>query len=214
MNIDDRQYIEFIKKLTEANLDERFLNIAKSCGIICDLTAEGKRFALYRYYVNRIKECSDRINLLKHSVLPTLESNLKKFNEHQDAALNEPYRDVELEKTSAGLFEVKLKKIENAKMISTYGWNGRSPKSYKTGKCKIVVENFDELPYKLKKKFVDMQTTLVLYDIYKYKKELKAVREYISDAKKLLRKLDRLSEEEVNIYYDRMKSDNFVLEEI
>ena len=53
----------------------------------------------------------------------------------------------------------------------------------------------------MKKDFWRMQYTILKYDCFLHQKELANAKKQIAYSKRIIQKLDRLSEEEVRIYY-------------
>ena len=59
----------------------------------------------------------------------------------------------------------------------------------------------------MKKDFWRMQYTILKYDRFLHQKELANAKKQITYSKRVIQKLDRLSEEEVNIYYREVVED-------
>lgn len=59
----------------------------------------------------------------------------------------------------------------------------------------------------MKKDFWRMQYTILKYDLLLHQKELANAKKQIAYSKRIIQKLDRLSEEEVKIYYREVVED-------
>ena len=59
----------------------------------------------------------------------------------------------------------------------------------------------------MKKDFWRMQYTILKYDRFLHQKELANAKKQIAYSKRIIQKLDRLSEEEVKIYYREVVED-------
>lgn len=88
---------------------------------------------------------------------------------------------------------------DDTKHIHSHSW--RSVKEHKPNKVSFVIDDWSSLSKQMKKDFWRMQYTILKYDRFLHQKELTNAKKQIAYSKRIVQKLDRLSEEEVKIYY-------------
>ena len=93
----------------------------------------------------------------------------------------------------------------DTKHIHSHCW--RHIKDSKPNKVSFVIDEWSSLSKQMKKDFWRMQYTILKYDRFLHQKELANAKKQIAYSKRIIQKLDRLSEEEVKIYYREVVED-------
>lgn len=175
-----------------------FRKCCEDVGIRIDMTIEEMKTEIRQFHEAKIKWGSFKINEEKDVYLPNIEKeieNLKK--EGLNAIKKFGHKDFDtLDWTGKPkTFTVS----DDTKHIHSHSW--RSVKEHKPNKVSFVIDDWSSLSKQMKKDFWRMQYTILKYDRFLHQKELTNAKKQIAYSKRIVQKLDRLSEEEVKIYY-------------
>lgn len=174
-----------------------FREYCEDVGILMDMTVEEMKTKIRSYHKQKIAWSDTIINTLKDVRLPEIEEAIKTLEEKGFDAIQK-YGSQTM-KTFNWTGKEKTYKVEKARLIKSLGFC--TTKEHCPNKTCILIENWDDLSNQMKKEFWKMQRTLLRYDRYMSRKRLAKHRKQIAYSKRVIQKLDRLSEEEVRIYY-------------
>ena len=181
-----------------------FRKYCEDVGIRMDMTVEEMKTEIRTFHEGKIKWSSFTINEEKDVYLPAIEKeldNLKK--EGLNAILKFGHKDFD---TLDWTGKPKTFTVSNdTKHIHSHSW--RSVKEQKPNKVSFVIDDWSSLSKQMKKDFWRMQYTILKYDRFLHQKELANAKKQIAYSKRIIQKLDRLSEEEVKIYYREVVED-------
>ena len=185
---------KFFSDITEGRVFRKYCN---DVGIETDMIIEEMKTKIRSYHKDRIAWSDTVINTLKDVRLPEIEAAIKTLEEKGFDAIQK-YGN-QIMKTFDWTGKEKTYKVENARLIKSLGFY--TTKEHCPNKTCILIENWDDLSNQMKREFWRMQRTLLRYDRYMSRKRLAKHRKQIAYSKRIIQKLDRLSEEEVKIYY-------------
>lgn len=178
-----------------------FRDACESIGIDLELSVEEMKTSLRNYHKRQMEISSTRINLIKDVTLPNIEKNIKELEEKGFSAIRE-FRASTF-KITRGKGELEYQ-VTNARVISTHN----TYKVCEPNKVYLVIDNWESLSKNMKKQFWRMQRTLFRFDRYLIQKDLKEYRKQLAYSKRIVEKLERLSEEEIKIYYREYVEDS------
>ena len=193
------------KFFADPNKGPIFRQYCEDVGIRMDMTIEEMKTVINKHHNRLIMWYSYTINEMKDVRLPEIEKEIKELKENGFDAIPS------YGKTKFDTFEWTGKDktytvSRDTKYIHNYHWH--STKEQCPNKTGIVVDDWSNLSKQMKKDFWRMQYTLYKYDRYMAQKKLKEARKQIAYSKRIIQKLDRLSEEEVRIYYSDVVKDS------
>ena len=168
-----------------------------------DMTVEEMKTKIRGYHKDKIAWSDTIINTLKDVRLPEIEEAIKTLEEKGFDAIQK-YGNQTM-KTFDWTGKEKTYRVEKARLIKSLGFG--TTKEHCPNKTCILIENWDDLSNQMKKEFWKMQRTLLKYDRYMSQKRLAKHKKQIAYSKRVIQKLDRLSEEEVRIYYKDVVKD-------
>ena len=179
----------------------------KNCedvGIKMDITIEEMKTSIRKFHEKKIEWASYTINIQKDTHLPEIEKEIKILKKNGlDAIPKFGFKDFN---TIDWTGKPKTYIISNdTKHIHSHGW--RHIKESKPNKVSFVIDDWDSLSNQMKRDFWRMQYTILKYDRFLQQKELANAKKQIAYSKRIIQKLDRLSEEEVKIYYRKVVED-------
>jgi hypothetical protein len=163
-----------------------------------DMTIEEMRTSIRDFHEGKIRWASFTKNEEKDIFLPKIEEEIAHLKKDGfDAIPKFGHRDFD---TLDWTGKPKSFTVSNdTKHIHSHSW--RSTKEYKPNKVSFVIDDWTSLSKQMKKDFWRMQYTILKYDRFLHQKELEKAKKQIAYSKRVIQKLDRLSEEEVKIYY-------------
>lgn len=175
-----------------------FKKCCEDVGIDMDTTIEEMKTSIRMFHEDKIKWASYQINEEKDVYLPAIEKEIENLKKDGFNAISKfGYKDFN---TIDWTGKPKIYTVSNdTKHIHSHSW--RSIKEHKPNKVSFVIDDWDSLSKQMKKDFWRMQFTILKYDRFLHQKELTNAKKQIAYSKRIIQKLDRLSEEEVKIYY-------------
>lgn len=181
-----------------------FRKHCEDVGIRMDMTIEEMRTSIRKFHEKKIEWASYTINIQKDTHLPEIEKEIKILKKNGlDAIPKFGFKDFN---TIDWTGKPKTYIISNdTKHIHSHSW--RSIKESKPNKVSFVIDDWDSLSNQMKRDFWRMQYTILKYDRFLHQKELANAKKQIAYSKRVIQKLDRLSEEEVKIYYREVVED-------
>lgn len=186
------------KFFSNAEKGRVFRKYCEDVGIRMDTTIEEMKTSIRDFHEGKIKWSSYQINEEKDVYLPAIEKEIAALKKDGlDAIPKFGHRDFDtLEWTG----KPKTFTVSNdTKHIHSHSW--RTVKEQRPNKVSFVIDDWDSLSKQMKKDFWRMQFTILKYDRFLHQKELTNSKKQIAYSKRIIQKLDRLSEEEVKIYY-------------
>ena len=192
------------KFFSDSDNGNLFRKHCEDVGIRMDMTIEEMKTSIRKYHEKKIEWASYTINIQKDTHLPEIEKEIKILKKNGlDAIPKFGFKDFN---TIDWTGKPKTYIISNdTKHIHSHGW--RHIKESKPNKVSFVIDDWDSLSNQMKKDFWRMQYTILRYDRFLHQKELANAKKQIAYSKRIIQKLDRLSEEEVKIYYRKVVED-------
>lgn len=192
---------KFFSDITEGRVFRKYCN---DVGIKMDMTIEEMKTSIRKFHETKIIWASYTINIQKDTNLPEIEKEIKILKKNRlDAIPKFGFKDFN---TIDWIGKPKTYIISNdTKHIHSHCW--RSIKESKPNKVSFVIDDWDSLSNQMKRDFWRMQYTILKYDRFLHQKELANAKKQIAYSKRVIQKLDRLSEEEVKIYYREVVED-------
>lgn len=192
------------KFFSDTDNGKLFRKHCEDVGIRVDMTIEEMRTSIRKFHEKKIEWASYTINIQKDTHLPEIEKEIKILKKNGlDAIPKFGFKDFN---TIDWTGKPKTYIISNdTKHIHSHGW--RSIKESKPNKVSFVIDDWDSLSNQMKRDFWRMQYTILKYDRFLHQKELANAKKQIAYSKRVIQKLDRLSEEEVKIYYREVVED-------
>jgi len=178
-----------------------FREACESVGINLEYTVEEMKTSLRNFHKRNIEMFSTKINLIKDVTLPNIERNIKDLEEKGFSAIRIFRGNTFRTSNSSGVVDYPVK---DGRIIATHS-------TYKVcalNKVYLVVDNWESLSKNMKSQFWRMQRTLFRFDRFLVQKDLKEFRKQLAYSRRVVEKLDRLSEEEVKVYYKKMVEDD------
>lgn len=192
------------KFFSDTDNGKLFRKHCEDVGIRMDMTIEEMRTSIRKFHEKKIEWASYTINIQKDTHLPEIEKEIKILKKNGlDAIPKFGFKDFN---TIDWTGKPKTYIISNdTKHIHSHSW--RSIKESKPNKVSFVIDDWDSLSNQMKRDFWRMQYTILKYDRFLHQKELANAKKQIAYSKRVIQKLDRLSEEEVKIYYREVVED-------
>ena len=192
------------KFFSDTDNGKLFRKHCEDVGIRIDMTIEEMKTSIRKFHEKKIEWASYTINIQKDTHLPEIEKEIKILKKNGlDAIPKFGFKDFN---TIDWTGKPKTYIISNdTKHIHSHGW--RHIKESKPNKVSFVIDNWDSLSNQMKRDFWRMQYTILKYDRFLHQKELANAKKQITYSKRIIQKLDRLSEEEVKIYYHKVVDD-------
>lgn len=181
-----------------------FRKYCEDVGIRMDMTIEEMKTSIRTFHEDKIRRASFTINEEKDVHLPTIEKEIESLKKEGLNAISKfGHKDFD---TLDWTGKPKTFIISNdTKHIHSHSW--RKTKEQRPNKVSFVIDEWSSLSNQMKKDFWRMQYTILKYDRFLHQKELAAAKKQIAYSKRVIQKLDRLSEEEVKIYYREVVED-------
>lgn len=202
MNITNEMFIKlanfFFKDEKRGKL---FREACESVGINLELSVEEMRTSLRNFHKRNIERFSTKINLIKDVTLPNIEKNIKDLEKNGLSAIRIFRGNTFRTSNRSGVVDYP---VIDGRIIATHS-------TYNVcalNKVYLVVDNWESLSKNMKSQFWRMQRTLFRFDRFLVQKDLKEFRKQLAYSRRVVEKLDRLSEEEVKIYYQKMVEDD------
>ena len=192
------------KFFSDTDNGKLFRKHCEDVGIRIDMTIEEMKTSIRKFHEKKIEWASYTINIQKDTHLPEIEKEIKILKKNGlDAIPKFGFKDFN---TIDWTGKPKTYIISNdTKHIHSHGW--RHIKESKPNKVSFVIDDWDSLSNQMKRDFWRMQYTILRYDRFLHQKELANAKKQIAYSKRIIQKLDRLSEEEVKIYYRKVVED-------
>ena len=192
------------KFFSDSDNGKLFRKRCEDVGIKMDITIEEMKTSIRKFHEKKIEWASYTINIQKDTHLPEIEKEIKILKKNGlDAIPKFGFKDFN---TIDWTGKPKTYIISNdTKHIHSHGW--RHIKESKPNKVSFVIDDWDSLSNQMKRDFWRMQYTILKYDRFLHQKELANAKKQIAYSKRIIQKLDRLSEEEVKIYYRKVVED-------
>ena len=171
-----------------------FRDACESVGIDLELSVEEMKTSLRNYHKRKIESYSTKINLIKDVTLPNIERNIKDLEDNGLSAIRKFRGSTFRTSNRSGVVDYPF---TDGRIISTHN-------TYNVcalNKVYLVVDNWENLSKNMKSQFWKMQRTLFRFDRFLVQKDLKEYRKQLAYSRRIIEKLDRLSEEEVKVYY-------------
>ena len=192
------------KFFSDTENGKMFRKNCEDVGIKMDMTIEEMKTSIRKLHEKKIEWASYTINIQKDTYLPEIEKEIKILKKNGLDAI--PKFGFKSFTTFDWTGKEKTYAISNdTKHIHSHGW--RNIKESKPNKVSFVIDEWDSLSNQMKKDFWRMQYTILKYDRFLHQKELAKAKKQIAYSKRIIQKLDRLSEEEVKIYYREVAED-------
>lgn len=191
------------KFFADKNNGRIFRKYCEELDIRMDMTVEEMKTSIRDYHTRKIAWSDAIINGLKDVRLPEIEKSIKDLEEKGFDAIQK-YGNPTM-KTFKWTGEEIVYNVENARIIKSWGFG--TTKEHCPNKTCILIENWEDLSNHMKKEFWRMQRTLLRYDRVMSQKRLAKHRKQIAYSKRVIQKLNRLSEEGVRIYYKEVVKD-------
>lgn len=173
---------------------ELFKNACESIGIDLELTIEEMKTTLRNYHKNMIVRYSTEINLIKDVTLPNIEKNIKVLEDNGLSAIKKFRANTFRVHGGRGVVDYP---VTDARIISTHN----TYSGCELNKVYFMVDNWESLSKNMKSQLWRMQRTLFRFDRFLVQKNLKELRKQLAHSRRIVEKLNRLSEEEIKIYY-------------
>lgn len=181
-----------------------FRKHCEDVGIEMDITIEEMKTSIRKLHEKKIEWASYTINIQKDTYLPEIEKEIMILKKNGLDAI--PKFGFKSFTTFDWTGKEKTYAISNdTKHIHSHCW--RHIKESKPNKVSFVIDEWSSLSNQMKKDFWRMQYTILKYDRFLHQKELANAKKQIAYSKRIIQKLDRLSEEEVKIYYREVVED-------
>ena len=192
------------KFFSDTDNGKLFRKHCEDVGIRIDMTIEEMKTSIRKFHEKKIEWASYTINIQKDTHLPEIEKEIKILKKNGlDAIPKFGFKDFN---TIDWTGKPKTYIISNdTKHIHSHGW--RHIKESKPNKVSFVIDDWDSLSNQMKRDFWRMQYTILKYDRFLHQKELANAKKQIAYSKRIIQKLERLSEEEVKIYYRKVVED-------
>lgn len=192
---------KFFSDITEGRVFRKYCN---DVGIKIDMTIEEMKTSIRKLHEKKIEWASYTINIQKDTYLPEIEKEIMILKKNGlDAIPKFGFKDFN---TIDWTGKPKTYTIStDTKHIHSHCW--RDIKDSKPNKVSFVIDGWSLLSKQMKKDFWRMQYTILKYDRFLHQKELANAKKQIAYSKRIIQKLDRLSEEEVKIYYREVVED-------
>lgn len=192
------------KFFSDTDNGKLFRKHCEDVGIRMDMTIEEMRTSIRKFHEKKIEWASYTINIQKDTYLPEIEKEINILKKNGlDAIPKFGFKDFN---TIDWTGKPKTYIISNdTKHIHSHSW--RHIKESKPNKVSFVIDEWSSLSNQMKKDFWRMQYTILKYDRFLHQKELANAKKQIAYSKRIIQKLDRLSEEEVKIYYREVVED-------
>ena len=186
------------KFFADPNKGRVFREYCEDVGIKMDFTIEEMKTSIRKFHENKIIWASSTINEEKDSILPGIEKEIMILKKNGfDAIPKFGFKDFN---TIDWTGTPKTYTIStDTKHIHSHCW--KHIKESKPNKVSFVIDDWSSLSKQMKKDFWRVQYTILKYDRFLHQKELANAKKQIAYSKRVIQKLDRLSEEEVRIYY-------------
>jgi hypothetical protein len=186
------------KFFSDSTKGKVFRKYCEDVGIRMDMTIEEMRTSIRDFHEGKIRWASFTKNEEKDIFLPKIEEEIAHLKKDGFNAIPKfGHRDFD---TLDWTGKPKSFTVSNdTKHIHSHSW--RSVKEQKPNKVSFVIDDWTSLSKQMKKDFWRMQYTILKYDRFLHQKELEKAKKQIAYSKRVIQKLDRLSEEEVKIYY-------------
>ena len=192
---------KFFSDITEGRVFRKYCN---DVGIEMDMTIEEMKTSIRKLHEKKIEWASYTINIQKDTYLPEIEKEIMIIKKNGLDAI--PKFGFKSFTAFDWTGKEKTYAISNdTKHIHSHGW--RHIKESKPNKVSFVIDEWSSLSKQMKKDFWRMQYTIMKYDRFLHQKELVNAKKQIAYSKRIIQKLDRLSEEEVKIYYREVVED-------
>lgn len=195
----------FIKLANHFFKDEKrgklFRDACESVGINLEFSIEEMRTSLRNFHKRNIERLSTKINLIKDVTLPNIEKNIKDLEDNGLSAIRKFRGSTFRTSNCSGVVDYP---VTDGRIIATHS-------TYNVcalNKVYLVVDNWESLSKNMKSQFWRMQRTLFRFDRFLVQKDLKEYRKQLAFSRRIVEKLDRLSEEEVKVYYKKMVEDS------
>lgn len=181
-----------------------FRKHCEDVGIEMDMTIEEMKTSIRKFHENKIIWASYTINIQKDTYLPEIEKEINILKKNGFDAI--PKFGFKSFTTFDWTGKEKTYTIStDTKHIHSHCW--RHIKESKPNKVSFVIDKWSSLSKQMKKDFWRMQYTILKYDRFLHQKELTNAKKQIAYSKRVIQKIDRLSEEEVKIYYREVVED-------
>lgn len=181
-----------------------FRKHCEDVGIEMDMTIEEMKTSIRKFHENKIIWASSTINEEKDSILPGIEKEIMILKKNGLDAI--PKFGFKSFNTIDWTGKEKTYAVStDTKHIHSHCW--RHIKEHKPNKVSFVIDDWSSLSKQMKKDFWRVQFTILKYDRFLYQKKLNEAKKQIAYSKRIIQKLDRLSEEEVKIYYREVVED-------
>ena len=186
---------KFFLDITEGRVFRKYCD---DVGIEMDMTIEEMKTSIRKFHENKIIWASSTINEEKDSILPEIEKEIMILKKNGlDAIPKFGFKDFN---TIDWTGKPKTYTIStDTKHIHSHCW--KHIKESKPNKVSFVIDDWSSLSKQMKKDFWRVQFTILKYDRFLHQKKLNEAKKQIAYSKRIIQKLDRLSEEEVRIYY-------------
>lgn len=178
-----------------------FRDACESIGIDLELSLEEMKTSLRNYHKRQIEKSSRSVNIVKDITLPNIERNIKDLEDNGLSAIRK-FRGSTFKSVRPSC--VIEQQVTDGRIIATHS----TYNVCELNKAYIVVDNWESLSKNMKSQLWKVQRTLFRLDRFLVQKELKEHRKQIAYSKRIVEKLDRLSEEEVKVYYKKMVEDD------
>ena len=173
-------------------------------GIEMDMIIEEMKISIRKFHENKIVWASSTINEEKDSILPEIEKEIMILKKNGFDAI--PKFGFKSFNTIDWTGKEKIYAVStDTKHIHSHCW--RHIKDSKPNKVSFVIDEWSSLSKQMKKDFWRVQFTILKYDRFLHQKKLNEAKKQIAYSKRVIQKLDRLSEEEVKIYYRKVLED-------
>lgn len=181
-----------------------FRKHCEDVGIEMDMTIEEMKTSIRKFHENKIVWASSTINEEKDSILPEIEKEIMILKKNGFDAI--PKFGFKSFNTIDWTGKEKIYAVStDTKHIHSHCW--RHIKESKPNKVSFVIDDWSSLSKQMKKDFWRVQFTILKYDRFLHQKKLNEAKKQIAYSKRVIQKLDRLSEEEVKIYYREVVED-------
>lgn len=192
------------KFFSDTDNGKLFRKHCEDVGIEMGMTVEEMKTSIRKLHEKKIEWASYTINIQKDTHLPEIEKEIKILKKNGlDAIPKFGFKDFN---TIDWTGKPKTYTVStDTKHIHSHCW--RHIKESKPNKVSFVIDDWDSLSNQMKRDFWRMQYTILKYDRFLHQKELANAKKQIAYSKRIIQKLDRLSEEEVKIYYREVVED-------
>ncbi len=208
MTVDTREFAaRMLERLMQAmpysSAQEKIRKTFEEEGVHEEYTNPEKRTWLNDYVRNELRNLSAHKSWLKQIGLPMIEYKIKylKLTHELDTTTHVPTFKRDGTKYDFGN---RMPKGGKAYEITTRGardhyLTGR----FRVGESHLVIEDTENIPECVHRYLEDTQMALYKYDRWRLQKDLKETKIEMNELNKLNAKLERITDEEVNIYYSR-----------